>query len=219
MRVGKQTIRLENTPKILDTSSIVGPKEFNGPLSSYFDLHIDDVFMGEKSFEKGESQMMNNCINHLLSKNGLSPQNIDYIFAGDLLNQCISSGYCIRDFNIPFFGLYGACSTFTESLTLASLFINAGYAKKTIAVTSSHFCSAERQFRMPLEHGNQMSPTAQCTVTASGAAIVVPKAEFTDGQFVTYVTPGKIVDMGIKDMTNMGRRNGASGLRYNPYSF
>lgn len=204
MRVGKQSIKLVNTPKILDTSSIVGPKEFAGPLSSYFDLHIDDVFFGEKSFEKGESHMMNVCINHLLSKNGFTPQDIDYIFAGDLLNQCISSGYCIRDFNIPFFGLYGACSTFCESLTLASLFIEAGFAKKVIAATSSHFCSAERQFRMPLEHGNQMSPTGQCTVTASGSAMVVPKDTTSGGPYVTYVTPGKIVDMGIKDMTNMG---------------
>ena len=204
MKVGKQTIRLENTPKILDTCSIVGPKEFAGPLSSYFDLHVDDVFVGEKSFEKGESHMLNSCINHLLSKNGFSTQDIDYIFAGDLLNQCISSGYCIRDFNIPFFGLYGACSTFCESLTLASLLVDGGFAKKVVAATSSHFCSAERQFRMPLEHGNQMSPTGQCTVTASGCAVVVPGTVKGNSPKVTYVTPGKIVDMGIKDMTNMG---------------
>ena len=204
MHLGKQTIKLENTPKILDTSSIVGPKEFAGPLSSYFDLHTDDIFVGEKSFEKGESQLMNLCLNHLLSKNGFAPENIDYVFAGDLLNQCISSAYCIRDFNAAFFGLYGACSTFCEALTLSSLFVNAGYASKAVAVTSSHFCSAERQFRMPLEHGNQMSPTGQCTVTASGAAMVVPKDDSGFGPYITHVTPGKIVDMGIKDMTNMG---------------
>lgn len=204
MKVGKQTIKLENTPKIMMTSSIVGPKEMQGPLSSYFDLHIDDVFFAEKSFEKAESKMMKTCLENLIAKSSTSNEKVDYIFAGDLLNQCIASGYCIRDLNIPFFGLYGACSTFTESLILASLFVNAGYATQTIATASSHFCSAERQFRMPLEHGNQKSPTAQCTTTAAGAALVVPKDVGFTGPYVTYVTPGKIVDMGINDMTNMG---------------
>ncbi len=204
MKIGKQTIKLENTPKILQTSSIVGPKEMQGPLSHYFDLHIDDVFDGEDSFEKAEKKLMNKCIDHLIAKVPTTNEDIDYMFGGDLLNQCITAGYSARDLGIPFFGLYGACSTFCESLALASAFVNAGYAKKVIATTSSHFCSAERQFRMPLEHGNQKSPTAQCTVTASGAAIVVPKDMGTQGPFVTYITPGKIIDMGIKDMTNMG---------------
>lgn len=204
MKIGKQTIKFKNTPKILQTSSIVGPKETQGPLSEYFDKHVDDIFFGEKSFEKAESKFMKTCIDNLLAKVPTSPENIDYIFAGDLLNQCICSGYCIRDLNIPFFGLYGACSTFCESLALASSFVNAGYANKAIAATSSHFCSAERQFRMPLEHGNQKSPTAQCTVTGSGAAIVVPKDVGTQGPYVTHITPGKIVDLGITDMTNMG---------------
>lgn len=161
-------------------------------------------FFGEKSFEKAESKLMKTCIENLLSKVACSPQDIDYIFAGDLLNQCISSGYCIRDLQVPFFGLYGACSTFCESLTLASLFVNAGYAKKAIASTSSHFCSAERQFRMPLEHGNQLSSTAQCTVTGSGAALIVPHNIEISSPYITYVTPGKIIDKGIKDMANMG---------------
>lgn len=204
MKIGKQTIKLENTPKILQTSSMVGPKEKQGPLSVYFDLDTKDIFLGEKSFEKAESKMMETCINNLLKKASKNPEDIDYIFAGDLLNQCISSGYCMRNLGIPFFGLYGACSTFCESLTLASLFVNAGYAKKTIAATSSHFCSAERQFRMPLEHGNQKSPTAQCTVTASGSAIVVEKDYGIPGPYITHVTPGKIIDYNITDMTNMG---------------
>lgn len=204
MKIGSQTIQLVNTPKILQTSSIVGPKEMQGPLSMYFDSHTDDIFYGEKSFEKAESKLMKTCINTLMSKVPTDNSSIDYIFAGDLLNQCISSGFCIRDLNIPFFGLYGACSTFCESMILASLFIDAGYAKKTIAATSSHFCSAERQFRMPLEHGNQKTPTAQCTVTASGSAILVPKDVGTAAPYVTYVTPGKIIDMDIKDMANMG---------------
>lgn len=204
MKLGKQTIKLENTPKLLCTSSIVGPKEMKGPLAMYFDKHTDDIFFGEKSFEKAESKLMKTCIDNLLTKVPTDTQSIDYIFAGDLLNQCISSGYCIRDLSIPFFGLYGACSTFCESLILASIFVNTGMAKKTIAATSSHFCSAERQFRMPLEHGNQMSSTAQCTVTGSGSAIVVPKEISTQSPYITHVTPGKIIDLGIKDMANMG---------------
>lgn len=204
MKIGKQTIKLENTPKILETSSIVGPKESQGPLSKYFDEKIENEYFGEKSFEKAESKMMKQCIEKLFSKAQTDEEHIDYIFAGDLLNQCISSGFCIRSFKIPFFGLFGACSTFVESLSLASLFINANYGKKIIATTSSHFCTAERQFRMPLEHGNQKSPTAQWTVTGSGSALVVPHEFEKKCPIVTHVTTGKIIDMGIKDMANMG---------------
>lgn len=204
MKIGKQTIKFENTPKILQTSSFVGPKEMQGPLSIYFDGHTEDEYYGQKSFEKAESQMMQTCINNLLAKVPTDNDSIDYIFAGDLLNQCISSGYCIRDLNIPFFGLYGACSTFCEALSLSAAFVNAGYANKVVAATSSHFCSAERQFRMPLEHGNQKSPTAQVTVTGSGSAIIVPKDFGLKGPYITHITPGKIVDMGIIDMQNMG---------------
>lgn len=204
MKIGKQTIELENKPKILQASSMVGPKEKSGPLGSNFELYTNDIFLGEKSFEKAESKMMKNCIDNLVTKASTTNDKIDYIFGGDLLNQCIASGYCIRDLNIPFFGLYGACSTFTESLALASLFVNANYAAKTIATSSSHFCTAERQFRMPLEHGNQKSPTAQCTVTGVGAVIVANDDNNQNCPYVSYVTPGKIVDMGITDMTNMG---------------
>jgi len=204
MKIGKQTIKLQNTPKILETSSAVGPKESDGPLGIYFDIKCSDVFYGEKTFEKAESKFMKSAIDNLLYKLNITNDKIDYVFAGDLLNQCIASGYCIRDLQIPFFGLYGACSTFVESLILSSLFINAGYGSKVIAAASSHFCSAERQFRLPLEHGNQKSPTAQCTVTGSGAVLIVPNSTQKKVPMVTYVTPGKIIDMGIKDMTNMG---------------
>lgn len=205
MKIGSQTIKLKNTPKILETSSIVGKKEKEGPLGDYFDLNNNDIFFGKDTFEKAESEMMSQCINNLLSKAGTDTSTIDYIFAGDLLNQCISSGYAIRDLQIPFLGLYGACSTFAESTLLASLLVNANYASKVIAATSSHFCSAERQFRLPLEHGNQKTPTAQVTVTGSGSCLIVPKDfSTTTGTYITYVTPGKIIDYGIKDMTNMG---------------
>lgn len=209
MKIGNQSIKLENTPKLLNTSSIVGPKEMDGPIAKYFDMSTDDIFFGEKSFEKAESKLMKTCIENLLSKVACSTQDIDYIFAGDLLNQCISSGYCIRDLQVPFFGLYGACSTFCESLTLASLFVNAGYAKKAIASTSSHFCSAERQFRMPLEHGNQLSSTAQCTVTGSGAALIVPSDIEISSPYITYVTPRKNNRQGHQRYGKYGSCNGA----------
>ncbi len=204
MKIGNQTIMLNNKPKILEASSIVGPKEHMGPLSNYFDIKVSDVYYGEKTFEKAESKFMKTCIDNLLTKSGIDISKIDNIFAGDLLNQCIASGYCIRDYSVPFIGLYGACSTFVESSILASLFVNANYAKKTIATTSSHFCSAERQFRLPLEHGNQKTPTAQATTTAAGAALFVENSIAISCPQVTYATIGKIVDMGIKDMTNMG---------------
>jgi stage V sporulation protein AD len=204
MKVGKQTIKLTNKPKIIETSSAVGPKETSGPLSIYFDIKCSDVFYGEKTFEKAESKFMKVTIDNLLAKVGIPYDKVDYIFAGDLLNQCIASGYCIRDFNIPFFGLFGACSTFVEALILASLFVDSNNAQKAIATASSHFCSAERQFRMPLEHGNQKPPTAQYTVTGCGAALVAPNTFEKKVPCITYVTPGRIVDMGVKDMTNMG---------------
>lgn len=209
MKIGNQTIKLKNTPKILETSCIVGKKEKEGPLGDYFDLYNNDIFFGKDTFEKAESEMMSQCINNLLSKTGTDSSTIDYVFAGDLLNQCISSGYAIRDLQIPFLGLYGACSTFAESTLLSSLLINANYATKVIAATSSHFCSAERQFRLPLEHGNQKTPTAQITVTGSGSCLLVPK-DFsnTTGAYITYVTPGKIIDYRYKGYDKYGRSYG-----------
>lgn len=205
MKIGNQTIKFKNTPKIFETSSMVGPKEMQGPMAQNFDMHNDDIFFGEKTFEKAESRLMNDCINNLFKKSNIDATRIDYIFAGDLLNQCIASDFCIRDLNIPFFGIYGACSTFVESLILATAFVDAEFASKTVAATSSHFCSAERQFRLPLEHGNQKSPTAQCTVTGSGSAMVVSKDfSTTTGCYATFATPGKIIDLGIKDGMNMG---------------
>ncbi len=204
MKIGKQTIKLENSPCIFATSSIVGPKEMQGPLAQYFDANIKDVFFDEKTFEKAESKMLESCINNLLVKAGITQQDVDVIFSGDLLNQCISSCFAIRSFDVPFLGLYGACSTFCEGLILSSLLIESKAVKQVVASASSHFCSAERQFRMPLEHGNQKSPTAQATVTASGAALVTDKSVADNGIHITHVTPGKIIDLGVKDMSNMG---------------
>ncbi len=204
MKTQKQTLILENKPKILKTASIVGPKESEGPLSIYFDKKIDDALFGEVSFEKAESKFIIESVNMLLEKVPCDNNSIDYLFCGDLLNQCISTGYAARELEIPLFGLYGACSTFVEGLILGGLFINAGYGKRVIAAASSHFCSAERQFRAPLEQGTQKTPSTQVTVTGSGAALIVPNTNGAKAPIITYVTPGKIVDMGIKDIANMG---------------
>ena len=199
--IGTQTIMFDNPPTILETSSIVGPKEAQGPLAKYFDQCLEDEFWGEKSWEKAESKIIKENVNSVISKSGIPATQIDYCFAGDLLNQCISSSFGLRELNMPFFGVFGACSTFVESLCLGSVFVEAGAAKNVLCATSSHFCSAEKQFRFPLELGNQRPPTSQWTVTGSGAAIISASGK---GPFITHITPGKIIDMGIKDANNMG---------------
>ena len=204
MKIGKQTLKLEFKPKLLETSSAVGPKEADGPLGNYFDIKTNDIFFGEKTFEKAESKFIKVTVENLLLKTGFQKDQIDYMFSGDLLNQCIASGYALRDLGIPFFGLYGACSTFVEGMILSAILINSGMGKKIICSASSHFCSSERQFRMPLEHGNQRPPSAQYTVTGCGSALICDKEIKSDCPSITYVTPGKIVDMGINDMANMG---------------
>ena len=199
-KIGKQTIKFDTPPTITECSSIVGPKEANGPLAKYFDKTLEDEFWGEKSWEKAESKIIKENVNLVISKSGIAINEIDCVFAGDLLNQCISSSFGLRDENIPFFGIFGACSTFVESLSLGAIAVE-GFATNVLCATSSHFCSAEKQFRFPLELGNQRPPTSQWTVTGSGAAIISKKG---NGPYITHITPGKIVDMGIKDANNMG---------------
>lgn len=199
-KIGKQTIKFDNPPTILECNSIVGPKEASGPLAKYFDKTLEDEFWGEKSWEKAESKIIKENVTMLISKSGINTQDIDCAFAGDLLNQCISSSFGLRDINIPFFGVFGACSTFVESLSLGAICVES-FANYVLCATSSHFCSAEKQFRFPLELGNQRPPSSQWTVTGSGAAILSKEGS---GPFITHITPGKIVDMGIKDANNMG---------------
>lgn len=200
-RIGRRTILLENKPKIISYGSVVGKKEHEGPLSEEFDEYIIDSFFGEKSFEKAESKLQKTAVELALKKVNLNENDIDNIFAGDLLNQCIGSSFGLRQFGIPFIGLYGACSTMALSTALASIFVDAGFAKKAIAVTSSHFCSAERQYRFPLDYGSQRTPTAQWTVTGSGALIIANKG---NGPYINAVTFGEIEDYGITDANNMG---------------
>lgn len=200
-RVGQYTLIMDQPPTIEGYAAVVSKKESEGPLAEYFDLICDDSSFGEKTWEKAESRMQKDAVNKALSKAELSPTNLQYIFAGDLLNQCISSTYGLRDLGIPFIGLYGACSTMAESLSMASTFVETGIADKTCAVTSSHFCSAERQFRFPLEYGGQRTPTSQWTVTGSGACIVGKQSK---PPYVRAITFGTIEDKGINDVNNMG---------------
>lgn len=200
-RVGKQTIKLENKPRIIATTSIVGPKEGEGPLSDYFDIILSDDLNGKDSFEKAESSMMYKAIQDTIKKRNLKESDINYLVAGDLLNQTAASNFAARDVDIPFIGLYGACSTMSESLGVASILVDGEYADHTIAATSSHFSAAERQFRFPLEMGSQRTPTAQWTVTGSGAMLLAKKGNFP---YTTYFTVGKIKDYGQTDVNDMG---------------
>ena len=200
-KLGKHTIKFDSPITILETASIVGPKEGNGPLSKYFDQCLEDEFWGESTWEKAESKIIRETVNAVINKSGLPNNQLDYCFAGDLLNQCISTSFGLREVNIPFFGIFGACSTFVEGMSLGSIFVESGAAQKILCCTSSHFCSAEKQFRFPLELGNQRPQSAQWTVTGAGSAILSKEG---DGPYITHITTGKIVDMGIKDVNNMG---------------
>ena len=199
-KLGKQTIKFNTPPVITEVASIVGPKEANGPLAKYFDQCLEDEFWGEKTWEKSESKIIKETVNAVIAKSGIAVTELEYCFAGDLLNQCISSSFGLRELNIPFLGIFGACSTFVEGLSLGAI-VTEACAQHVICAASSHFCSAEKQFRFPLELGNQRPQTSQWTVTGAGSAILSKTGE---GPFITHITSGKIVDMGIKDANNMG---------------
>ena len=200
-RLGRQTVRLSHPPSVVSFAAIGSRQEAKGPLAAYFDELSPDSFFGAKTWEQGESAMQSKALEYALQKGGLKPADLDYILAGDLLNQCIGTSFGLRDFQIPFFGLYGACSTMGESIALASLLIDGGFARIAGAMTSSHYCTAERQYRMPVPYGSQRTPTAQWTATASGCCILGAQG---DGPYVTHVTCGRIVDKGITDANNMG---------------
>lgn len=200
-RIGRYTLKLENRPAIVGFASVCGKKEAEGPLGDSFDLTFDDTTLGSESWEKAESKLQTEAVSRALNKAGVVASDVDYILAGDLLNQCISSTFGLRSLDIPFLGQYGACSTMAQTLALSAILVDAGAARTCVAVTSSHFCSAERQFRFPLEYGGQRTPTAQWTVTGSGAAIVSNTGK---GPYISAVTIGRIADLGVKDAANMG---------------
>ena len=192
---------MSSAPAVHAWAATVGKKEGEGPLARTFDTVSEDSFFGEKTWEKAESAMVKATFQTLLRKSGLASGDIGLIFAGDLLNQCVGSSFGIRDTLVPYFGVYGACSTMAETLALAAMTVDGGWAETAAALTSSHFCSAERQYRMPLEYGGQRPPTSQWTVTGCGALAVTRDGP---GPYVTHVTPGRIIDAGIKDANNMG---------------
>jgi len=212
-KLGKQTIIFPKLPRIVGACSIVGEKEGKGPMAKWFDMILEDDTFGEKTWEKSESKMLKQAILMALQKSGRDKNEIDTVLSGDLLNQLMSSSFMARDLSIPFLGLYGACSTMAESLILGSVLIDGEYASNIMVGSSSHYCTAERQFRMPLEHGNQRPPSAQWTATAAGAMILSANDKgdhaVTEGQvvkevYVTHATIGKIIDTGIKDSNQMG---------------
>ncbi|MBO5426457.1 MAG: stage V sporulation protein AD [Lachnospiraceae bacterium] len=205
--IGKQTIKFNCPPAIISSASIVGEMEGQGPLGSFFDQIETDPTFGKESWELGESEMLRRAVQTAISKSGLTKEDIRYLFGGDLLGQLIGSTFGIKDFEIPFFGLYGACSTCGESLSLAAMTVAAGYAKNVVAVTSSHYGSAEKQFRFPLEYGNQRPLSSTWTVTGSGAFVVSStdnNQPMSNYPHISSVTTGKIVDYGVRDNMNMG---------------
>ncbi len=199
--IGKQSISFENPPYIMEGASVVGPKEGEGPMGKLFDVVEQDPMMGQDSWEQAESLFQKEAVQKVLLKAKINKEEIRYIFAGDLLGQLIGTTFGIMEYEIPLFGIYGACSTMGEALSLASIMVEAGNAEKVIAMTSSHFASAERQFRFPLEYGKQRPYSATWTVTGSGAVIIGKEKGFAK---ITGITTGKIVDYGVKDAQNMG---------------
>ncbi len=211
--LGKRTMKINGKIGIAGFASIAGKKEGEGPLGRSFDIVMEDAEWGENTWEKTESKMQKSAVSRAAEKAGINLSDIRCIFAGDLLNQCISSSFGLRDLEIPFLGVYGACSTMAETLGLAAMTIDGGFAECTAAVTSSHFCTAERQYRNPLEYGGQRTPTAQWTVTGAGSAILTKNGS---APYITHFTPGKIVDLGITDANNMGAAMAPVSVKLTP---
>lgn len=203
--MGKQTFMFRNKPIVESAFSVVGKKEGQGPLGHWFDLVSDDDTFGESTWEKSESAMLKTAVESAIEKAGKTKEDIDALLSGDLINQIMSSSFMARDLEIPFIGLYGACSTMTESLMMGAALVDGGYCKTVVNGASSHFCTAERQFRMPLEHGNQKPPCAPSTVIGAGAMVLAGGEEMNSGLVrVHSATVGRVLDLGVKDSNEMG---------------
>ena len=201
------TIFFEKKPRILATGTIAGPKECAGVVGKYVDKCLTEDMFGENTYEKAECKMLSYAISQTIENAALSEGDIDLLVSGDLLNQIISASFAARDFDFPFMGVYGACSTMAESMAVAAAFVNAGYYKNIVAATGSHFSTAERQYRYPLELGNTRPPQAQWTVTGAGGALISYMGGGKDvksAPAITCATMGKVVDYGITDVNNMG---------------
>ena len=200
MKLTGKTITFTNPIYVKSWASAVGSKETAGPLKNHFELTFDDDLLGQPTWEKAETQLVRSAVKTALDKGGVTLPQLDFMTGGDLLNQCTASSFASRDFSVPFLGLYGACSTMAEGLLISSVFIDGGM-KYALCEASSHFCSAERQYRMPIEYGSQRSPAAQWTVTGCGAVLV---SDEPSEIMITRAKIGKIVDLGVTDISNMG---------------
>ncbi len=203
-RHGKQSVKLPRPAYIHSSASVVGTKEGQGRLKDYFDMISQDDYFGMNSWEDAESTLQKEAVTLAIGKGNIKPEQINYILSGDLLGQSIASSFGLKCFESPLFGLYGACSTCGESLSLGSMLIAAGYADNLVCVTSSHFASAEKEFRYPLAYGNQRPKSSTWTVTGSGAFVLSNKPWEKDRAMITAVTTGIITDYGLKDSMNMG---------------
>jgi stage V sporulation protein AD len=199
--MGKHTIYFKNKPKIIATATIIGPTEAKGILGNYVDMLLDDDMYGESTFEKAECKMLSYAIENAITNSKKKKIDIDAILSGDLLNQIISANFAARDFSIPYIGLYGACSTMSEAFAISACLIDGGYMHNIVAATGSHFSSAERQYRFPLELGSTRPPQSQWTVTGAGGAVISNEGK---GPKIVCATFGKVVDYGITDANNMG---------------
>ena len=201
MKTGVQTVKFKRGPFVAGGAAVAGKKEGEGPLSGCFDLILKDDRYGEKTWEKAESKMLKEAMVLAMKKAGRDKEEIDLVLSGDLLNQIMSSSFMARDLQLPFLGLYGACSTMTESLLLGAMLTEGGFAHNIVVGASSHYCTAERQFRMPVEHGNQRPPSAQWTATGAGAMVLSEKQSRIR---IDCGTIGKVIDAGVKDANQMG---------------
>lgn len=197
---GLQTVWFQNPPVILATATIVGPKEGQGPLAHTFDKIVEDNYYGEKSWEKAERRMLLEAMKTAAGRAGLAPQNFDFLLAGDLLNQIISANFAARDLGIPFLGLYGACSTMYESMAIGSMLIDGGFAEHVLIASSSHYATAERQYRYPTEQGTQRPLYNTWTVTGAAAMVLARQGQ---GPRITHATIGKVIDLGQGDPMDM----------------
>ncbi len=204
-RMGSRTVALSSRPGVLAWAGVAGQKEHEGPFGSEFDFIIEDALNGEQSFEAAERSILETAVNLCAKKANCPLDAVQMLLAGDLLNQIISAGFAARNLAIPFYGLYGACSTMSESISLGAMIADGGFADRLICATCSHFCTAERQYRAPLELGNQRTPTAQWTVTGAGAVMIAGGELAKQARVVlTHTTCGKVIDLGITDQNNMG---------------
>lgn len=198
---GRQSFSLPSPPVITAWASVAGKREVEGPLAHTFDIKCRDTYFGQKTWEQAEKHMQQQALKKLVDKAGLTQAEVDLVFSGDLLNQCIGSSFTLRNTGIPHLGLYGACSTMAQGLLLAAMAVGGGFADRAAAMTSSHFAASERQYRFPLGYGGQRPPTSQWTVTGAGAALVCAEGS---GPKIHACTIGTVTDLGIQDAGNMG---------------